>query len=265
MMAILAALVSASASFCTPIPGADRLWQPSTRWVLVGELHGTNETPDAFANLVCLAAATNRPITVALEYSPDDQAVVDAYLASDGKGRARSALLRLSTFASAVQDGRGSVAFVRLFDQLRSMKQAGKITGVVGSDVGRSTPLGQQRDGWMAQTWTALPAPPNGMIVAFVGNVHAMRKPMVFPNHTIVTAGSLMPSERTVTVNVVGGGGMAWNCEQDGCGPHNAGEPRAAATGITYSTDDERRWDATYQLGMATTAAAPAIATRSGS
>ena len=182
MIAIFAALLSATPSPCKPVPGADRLWQPTTRWVLVGELHGTNETPDAFANLVCLAASTNRPITVTLEYSTDDQAVVDSYLASDGNDRACSALLELSIFTSAMQDGRGSVAFVRLFDQLRRMKQAGKIRGVVGSDVGRSTPAGQERDASMAQTWTTIPAPDKGMILAFVGNVHAMRKAMVRPN-----------------------------------------------------------------------------------
>ena len=262
MIAVLAALVSASASFCTPIPGADRLWQPSTRWVLVGELHGTNEAPDAFANLIYLAAATNRPIAVALEYSPDDQAVVDAYLASDGKDRARSAL-RLSTFASAVQDGRGSVAVERLLDRLRRMKQSGKITSVVGSDVGHSSPPVLERDAAMAQTWTAIYAPDDGMILALVGNVHAMRKPMVRRNYTIVTAGSMMPPDRTVTVNVVGSGGTAWTCGREGCGAHFVGPPRAAATGITYSKDDERWWDATYELGMPTTAAAPAIATKS--
>jgi len=262
MIAMFAALLSATASPCTPVPGADRLWQPTTRWVLAGELHGTNETPDAFANLVCLATSTNRPITVALEYSADDQAVVDSYLASDGNDRARSALLKLSTFTSAIQDGRGSVAFVRLFDQLRRMKQAGKIRGVVGSDVGSSTPPGQQRDAAMAQAWTAVSAPDNGLILALVGNVHAMRKPMVRPNYTIVTAGSLMPPERTVTVNVVGSGGTAWTCGREGCGAHIAGPPRAAATGITYSTDADRQWDAFYQLGMPTTAAAPAIATK---
>jgi len=88
MIAILAALLGATAS-CTSVSGADQLWQPTTRWVIVGEMHGTNETPDAFSNLICLAAATSRPVTVALEYSADDQAVIDAYLASNGNAQAR--------------------------------------------------------------------------------------------------------------------------------------------------------------------------------
>ena len=67
---------------CTLLSGANQLWQPSTRWVVVGEQYGTNETPDAFANLVCLAAATGRPVTVALEYSRDWQSAIDAWVVS---------------------------------------------------------------------------------------------------------------------------------------------------------------------------------------
>jgi len=65
---------------------------------------------------------------------------------------------------------------------------------------------------------------------------------------------------RTVRVNVAGSGGTAWHCQQDGCGAHDAGRPREAATATTYSTAADRQWDATYELGMRTTAAAPAIA-----
>ncbi len=231
MIAIVAALLGATASSCTPVPGADRLWQPTTRWVIVGEMHGTNETPDAFANLVCLAATTGRPVTVALEYSGDGQSVINTYLASDGNAQARSALLTLPLWNAEMQDGRGSVAFLRLWDRLRRMKQAGKITGVVASDVGTSTPPGQERNAWMAKAWTAIPEPDHGIVLALVGNVHAMRKPIAFLADTIIPAGSLMPAKQTITVNVVGSGGKAWNCQTDGCIEHDNGPPRQVGTG----------------------------------
>lgn len=93
-----------------------------------------------------------------------------------------------------MQDGRGSVAFLRLFDTLRRMKQAGQIKGVVASDIGRSTLPGQERNAAMAQSWMAIPAAQNGVILALVGNLHAMRKPVAVPGRTIITAGSLMPA-----------------------------------------------------------------------
>jgi hypothetical protein len=48
MIFSISALLVATASGCTPIAGADNLWVPNTRWVILGEMHGTNETPDAF-------------------------------------------------------------------------------------------------------------------------------------------------------------------------------------------------------------------------
>ncbi|RYF10702.1 MAG: hypothetical protein EOO77_20985, partial [Oxalobacteraceae bacterium] len=108
MIAIAAGLLSAIAPSCAPVAGASRLWQPETRWVIVGEMHGTNESPDAFANLVCLASATGRPVTVAVEYTSDDQTAIDTFLASDGSSAARAVLLKLFLFTSELQDGRGS-------------------------------------------------------------------------------------------------------------------------------------------------------------
>jgi hypothetical protein len=258
MIAIAAALLSTIAPSCAAVPGASRLWQPETRWVIVGEMHGTNESPDAFANLVCLASATGRPVTVAVEYTSDDQAAIDAFLASDGSPAARAALLKLFLFTSKLQDGRGSVAFMRLFERLRIFKQAGRIAGVIASDVGRATPQGLERNAAMAQTWTGIAAPDDAIILAYVGNLHAMRKQIAIGDRTIVPAGAIMPVKRTVTVNIDGNGGKAWTCQHDGCRPHDNGDPRQAASAIIYSAAADRQWDATYELGVPTTAALPA-------
>lgn len=255
---MLSALLAASTSLCAPVVGAEQLWQPTARWVIVGEMHGTNETPAAFANLACLASETGRPVTVALEYSKDWQPVVDAYLASDGNGKTRSDLLALSIWGPDFPDGRGSIAFLRLLDELRRMKQKGTIAAVLCTDIDAAASPDQTRDAFMAQAWTSIKAPENAVILALVGNVHAMRTTMVRPNRTIITAGSLMPSARTITVNVVGNGGKAWNCGEDGCGPHDNGSPRNASAGIAFSTSPEFPWSAVYELGKPTTAAVPA-------
>ncbi len=217
----LIALLAAAAP-CTPVPGAERLWQPATRWVIVGEMHGTNETPAAFVNLVCLAGRTGRPVSVAIEYSEDFQPAVDAWLLSDGGAKARAALLEMRIWhrEASNQDGRSSGAFLKMFEQLRLMKR---------------------------------------LILALVGNFHAIRKEEAFPGNPTRTAGSLMPPARTLTVNVVSNGGRAWFCDQQGCGDQASGYAREAPVGIVYSADADRRWDATYELGVPTTASPPAI------
>jgi hypothetical protein len=260
MSFVLAALVSASSvSTCTPVVGADQLWRQSIRWIIVGEIHGTNETPDAFINLVCLAAETRRPVTVALELSSDGQPVIDAYLASDGGTQARASLLSLPNFTAEMQDGRGSGAFARLLERLRQMKMVGKVKQVIATDISASTPSAQDRNVAMARNWIAIPAPKNGVILTLVGNVHAMRTPITFGKRTIVPAGSLMPVDQTVTLNVIGNGGTTWNCQAEGCAAHANGPARQTGAGINYSKASDRRWDGVYELGVATTAAEPAI------
>lgn len=256
---LIALAGATSVSACTPVVGADRLWQQSNRWIIVGEIHGTNETPDAFLNLVCLAAETRRPVTVALELSADGQSVIDAYSTSDGGARARNALLSLPNFTGAMQDGRGSGAFARLLERLRQLKKVGKVQRVMATDVGASTPSGRDRNAAMAQNWVAVPALENGIVLVLVGNLHAMRTPITFGKRTIVTAGFLMPVAQTVTLTVDGNGGTAWNCQADGCMAHNNGSARKAATGIAYSTAPDRKWDGIYELGTATTAVEPAV------
>lgn len=256
----LVALLAAAASPCAPVPGADELWRPATRWVIVGEMHGTAETPAAFANLVCLASATGRPVTVGIEYSADWQPAIDAYLASDGGPSARAALVSLPIFQNEFQDGRASVAFLNMLDELRRMKQAGQIVAVKAFDIGASTPQDQTRDAAMALAWGTIPLANNGILLALVGNIHAMRRARVRPGGTIITAASLLPPGRTVTLNVVGNGGKAWNCQQEGCGEYASGRPRDAATEILFSDDRDTPWSATYELGEPTTASKPSAA-----
>src|ERR1039458_3327557 len=64
----LALNAAAAIAPCSPLPGADQIWsKASVRWVFIGELHGSNETPAAFRDLVCDAPARGKRVTVALE------------------------------------------------------------------------------------------------------------------------------------------------------------------------------------------------------
>ena len=258
MIVALAALAAATMP-CTPVPGAEKLWRPEIRWVVIGEMHGTAETPPAFLNLACLAARSGRPVTVALEYPSDCQPELDAFLASDGGPQARSALLTLPIWHSPMPDGRSSRAFQALIEGLRRLRQTRMIDGVVASDDSYAMRGVMPRDAAMARQWQAIPAPAGGVILVLVGNFHAIRR-SVGPQGTMHPSASLLPADRTVTVNVVGNGGSAWNCMSDGCGVHSNGPPRQAERGIHPLNDAERRWDTVYELGVPTTASPPAVA-----
>src|ERR1051326_5289240 len=67
-----------TAPHCTPLPGTEQLWStPALRFVLVGEMHGTKETPAAFGDLVCSATSLKRPIVVGVERPGREQEALD--------------------------------------------------------------------------------------------------------------------------------------------------------------------------------------------
>jgi uncharacterized iron-regulated protein len=92
--------------------------------VMLGDMHGTHETPRLAAELACIFARTGTPVTLAIEMPNDEQAALDAYLASDGKDAARSALTT-RTFWRNSRDGRGSVATLAMIDRIRTLRQKG--------------------------------------------------------------------------------------------------------------------------------------------
>ncbi len=259
MLLSVVTAIAANALSCKPVDGAGRLLQDDITWIIVGETHGTNETPEAFGNLVCLATRTNRPVIVAVEFSSDFQPAIDLFLASDGGVEAQREFLALPNWRNEFQDGRTSIAMLRLFEELRGLKQAGAIEGVVATDIGRATPEGLQRDAAMANAWQNISREENAIVLALVGNIHAMRIPWSHSSGTITTAGSLMPTAHTITVNVVGNGGDAWNCTREGCGVSRSVSKREAESGLKFSDDPSSRWTVTYDLGVPTTAALPAV------
>lgn len=75
---VLMAVSQPSAATCTSIPG----WESATsnqriRWIVIGEIHGNNESPAIFADAVCLTARSRR-VVVALEQGADNQEAIDA-------------------------------------------------------------------------------------------------------------------------------------------------------------------------------------------
>ena len=65
----LAINAAAAITACSPVPGADQIWsKPFVHWVFIGKLQDSNETPDAFNNLVCEAIAQEKHVTVTLKH-----------------------------------------------------------------------------------------------------------------------------------------------------------------------------------------------------
>ncbi len=84
--------IAFAAEPCAPIDGMEPLLKPG-RILLLGELHGTQESPAFVLDVACHAAHSDLPLIVGLELRSNLQSGVDAFLDSKGSEEDRSALL----------------------------------------------------------------------------------------------------------------------------------------------------------------------------
>jgi len=257
---LLLAAGAAGAVPCHPIPCWEHvLADDRTRWIVIGEMHGTSETPALFADAVCLTARS-RPVVVALEFPGAEQPAIDAFLDSDGGEQARRAFLAAPMWNPPMKDGRSSEAVFRLFETLRQMRAAGQIASVVAFQAARFE-AGQfsQEGSEKAMAQLVLAGTPAGStVLVLTGNIHARRTAVPWEPRYLPMAAHL-PAEATVALDARGEGGEAWGCHsRDDCGPKPQGRyPGSHERGVVLESVGEGAYSGALHLGAATTASPP--------
>jgi hypothetical protein len=210
----------ARAETCVTIPGAEQLWtNASIHWLLIGEVHGSNETPRAFANLVCDALAHGRDVTVALERPTSEQAALDGILTKRNLRAAQNILLAEHGWRD-VMDGRASEAMLRLLLNLRELRKKHKKLVATAFDAPFSGGEAGARDKAMGEALLAIgEAHPKYLVLVLTGNIHAMQSPQFGYN---VAAMYLPPGER-ISLEVTDTGGESWTNSNGACGPSKGG------------------------------------------
>jgi hypothetical protein len=241
---------------CAGVDGVDGLFQPNTA-ILIGELHGTEQSPQFVDAITCTAASYGYELVVGLEIPTDESAAIDRFLASDGDSKAIADLLAGPFWSSPFPDGRQSNAMLDLLDSIRHRRQQGATIDVVPLDAAATT----DRDRWMAEHLAeALENTPEGIAIALTGNIHNRRvrgidfDPNYEPMGYLVT--ERLGDSSVVALDVRYTGGAAWLCAQDQtCGPHtfDGNSPSAPESGTfnvefydQLSTDG---FDGTYGVG----------------
>lgn len=151
------------------------------RLIVLGEYHGTAETPRLVADLVERYSHDGTTVRLALELPMSENVALARYLRSDGDLDAREAL-RTSPFwfVNDQHDGRRSRDMLDLIESIRSLRAQGRDVGVAGYDVETGSSMDNEaREAAMAthlrQQFNALR--PGTRMVVLTGNVHAMRAP----------------------------------------------------------------------------------------
>ena len=212
-------LVAASDA-CRPIGGVERLLRPS-QVLLLGEIHGTEESPAFALDVACHAVAAGLPVVMGLELNSGDQGRVDAFLASQGTDDDRVALLASNQWQRTYQDGRNSRAMAALVEGLRQLRAEGAVVRVVMFDA-PARQGGQQRDRDMGRNLAAAAREsPGAMMIVLTGNNHSRIRRGSRRNAEYEPMGYVMAreisSENVIALNVAYGGGSAWICGPD-CG-----------------------------------------------
>lgn len=197
---------------------------------MFGEVHGTAEAPALIADVACHLAADN-DVAIGLEIPTSEQMLIDEYLASQGTTEDEDRLTE-SAFWQGGHDGRSSVAMLNLLRSVLEQNAGGRSVEVFAFD--------EQSDG-SANRDEAIASGirryrdknPSRMIVALMGNIHAMQETFTSGDVTIVPAGQLLKDLTPTSVLVAYPEGTAWACMPD-CGTHNVvpGRPLSVPAGF---------------------------------
>jgi hypothetical protein len=237
----------------TPVPGAADLWSKSSlRWVWVGEMHGTAETPAAFGDLVCDVLAHGKHVTVALE-----QPALNAIVGGGNVQDAEATLL--ASVGWKIFDGRSSQALLALLVRLRELKKQYPGLRVAAIDGPAYTSELGSRDEAIGQSVRALgDSQPDDLVLVLTGNIHAMKHPF----SSYKTSVMFLPADQVFSLFVTDRGGEAWVMTTAGCGPQANSNPDRDKTrtfGVyTDSAYAKSGVDGVFALGKQATASSPA-------
>ena len=237
----LLACATPASSGCEPIEGIQALLAPG-RVLLLGELHGTVESPAFTGDVACHAAGAGLDVVVALELSPAARSDIETFFQSAGEPSDRRDLLSGSLWQQGYQDGRTSRAMADLLDALARLRRKGHSVSVALFDA-QPPGGGQARERAMAANLAAsIEASPETMHIVLTGNLHSRitkgsrRSPDYEPMGYLLS--QTLGIEGLTSLNVSHAGGSAWICAPA------CGEARIGGRG------SERRW--TIEIDEAT-------------
>jgi hypothetical protein len=250
----------AARAACEPLPGAEQVWsRPGLRWLFVGELHGSNETPTAFLDLACDALGRGRHVTVALERPTSEQASLNAILFGNDLTAAKQALLSQPDWKNGM-DGRASEAMLRLLLALRDLRHGYPHLSVAAFDAPYTGSSPGARDEAMGRALLALgKKEPKDLILILTGNVHGMQSPQFGYDF----AAMYLPPQERLSLEVTDGGGKSWTDSDGACGALDGGvgdkgAKRSRGIYLDPALAPYGKVDGVLSLGVQLTASAPA-------
>ena len=252
---------TASRQTCPTLEVPARLAQPNAV-IMLGELHGTEQSPRLVGDLACTLTARGLPVTVALELPVESSSRLGR-LVTDERPNANDWRI---VFTNSFQDGRRSTAIAGLVERLAAMRHAGANIELA-SFAPDSAPTGQERDDGMARALAALAAN-RRLLIVLSGNYHNRLRvgTAISPQYRPAGFGlsQLIDPARITSLDVGYDAGTAWLC--NGSKPSDCGlrqirarHPMPWGSIALFDSVDAEGYQGRFGVG-AITAAPPVIA-----
>lgn len=197
----------------------------NTRLIIVGELHGTNETPALVGEIVDSVAKQHRSVLVGLEMPKADEVVVRKFVDSNGSAHQLALLKKLDFWK--FPDGRATFATLSLIESIRQLRSSGYDVGYFAMEPNYPSKADMnnrfKEDGMAESIKTAISnSKRNSLIIALMGNYHSCvgwddSKSSVFG----LSVTDMVAGYKPLVVDVLGVRETAWNCEDGVCGIHS--------------------------------------------
>lgn len=234
---------------------------PTARLLLLGDLHGSKESPRLAGEIVC-GKALKGAVVLALEIPTTEQSPIDRFLSSNGSRSAKAELLSHHFWQTDI-DGRASAAMFNLITYVRQLKHDGLPVSVfafaragVHRHISRQVALAESLRSFVNEH-------PDLPMVVLTGNVHASQAPFLqFGNGPkTVPTGYLIRKLHPVSVLIAHPAGTIWACIDDSCKVHSikGGWGATLAAGHFYNEAPMSGYHISYVLRHIT-ASPPAVA-----
>lgn len=253
--------LSAKTPQCPNVNGISSLLNRSEhRFIVMGEIHGTEQTPALFGNLVC-SIAKSGPVTVILEFPVSQSDAINRFTSSQGSVADRETLLSSWIWDTSFADGRSSFAMLNLLDRLRLLRASGLPIEVYAGqpDIATLSESQHYYELAMADRWAQIAAiRPKSRVLILTGRSHAMQ--LVDDDTPFPGAASFLPPKSVVTLLPELEGGATWNLQNKAAGIHGLEGSPATWKGIRIDARSTAPLQGTYAIGEPARPSLPAKA-----
>lgn len=220
-VAVLALALAASTADCAAPAGWNEIAATAPRYVLLGEMHGSEQSPAMLADLVCTEAQRGKPILVALELGSDGDPLLQRAWTQPHAAFAKT-LLETNGEWTARTDGATSQAMLAMLVRLHALKSGGIPIDVVAFNGARDD---AQRERWMSlpgqgpheaaqaeNIRRAANARDYGRVFVLVGGLHARKRPVTLDVAFEPMAMRLAPASDILSLKMTYSAGTSWSC-----------------------------------------------------